>query len=131
MAQEVTRSEAKGSAALWFGVLAAPAAWSVQLVIGGELPELGCAPGAGAPDIYGFGIEAILRAATVALALVALAGGVVAFRCWRKERYSTSSPENRAGWMALAGVMTSAVFFVIIVLGLFPTWYLTGCGRSL
>ena len=131
MAEQPTKAETKGSAALWFGVLAGPAAWSVQTLIGGELPEFGCAPGAGPQEVYGVGIEAIIRAATGVLAAITVAGGVVSYVCWRRTRAEASSRHDRAAWMALAGVMTNVVFFVVILLGFVPTLYLSGCGRSL
>jgi hypothetical protein len=129
--KDTTKADGRRSVALWFGVLAGPAAWSIQLLIGGELPEFGCAPGAGAQEVYGWGIEALIRAATALLAVVTLSGGIVSYGCWRRARRDATDADDRAAWMGLAGVMTNVVFFVIIVLGFTPTFYLSGCGRSL
>ncbi|CAN5587327.1 hypothetical protein BH24ACT26_BH24ACT26_18000 [soil metagenome] len=130
MSQEASRAEAGGSAALWFGILAGPLAWGAHLLIGGELPELGCAPGAGAPEVFGITIEALILAATALTAAVAALGGIVSYRCWRRTRATTTS-EQRPGWMAMAGIMTSSVFAAFILLGTFPALLLSSCARSL
>ena len=131
MRHEVTAAETKGSWALWFGVLAGPSAWGAQVLVGGELPELGCAPGAGAPEVYGMSIEGLIFAATALLTAVSVLGGVVSYRCWLRARRGNASTGGRAAWMALAGIMINAVFVVMIVLGFAPLVFLSGCERSL
>jgi hypothetical protein len=131
MASHVTTVESKGSAALWFGTLAGPAAWIAQVLVSAEVVELTCSPGAGGPRVFGIGLEAIASAVTIVCLAVTAAAGVVSFRCWRRTRREDHSTGQRARWMALAGMLTSSLSGIVIVQGLAPTLILAGCARAL
>jgi hypothetical protein len=126
-----SKAETKQSILLWFGILAAPAAWTLQVILAPDLAEILCYEGAaetGRGRIYDVGIEPILVALTVVLAGVALLGILISASCWRKLRRSPdTTTAGRAGWMALAGVLVSVLFFVAIVVGFIPMAFLESC----
>jgi hypothetical protein len=131
MNADATKAETKQSILLWFGILAAPAAWTLQVLLAPDLAEVLCyeaAAGSGRGEIYGLGMEPFLVVLTGLMAVVALLGVIVSLSCRRKLR-RTSDPAagGRAGWMALAGILVSVLFFVAIVVGFFPMIFLESC----
>ena len=129
-ARAVTRDETRGSFALWFGVLAAPAAWAVQLVVNYSLDEwFACSPASTSPGrVLGLttgSIAVIVAAAAVVLSVVAL---VVSARCFRSGPPSEDAERwGRARWMALAGMMNSVLYLLLIVLSFGPPAFLDPC----
>ena len=119
------------SAALWFGTLAAPAAWSVQVLAGDQLFELACAPGSRSSDVVGVSAETIILVLSAVCAGAALVGGLVSYRAWRIARGRDGSTGGRVGWMGVAGMFVSGLFGILIVQGFFPTWFLSTCESSL
>lgn len=119
------------SSALWFGTLAPPAAWGVQLLTGDQLVELACAPGSGAPAVEGVGVETILLAITVASTLIVLLAGYVSYRSLQKTAAADPSTGGRARWMSMAGIFVSGMFLIIIVQGYLPMFFLSGCEPAL
>jgi hypothetical protein len=93
-------SEAVSLRSLWFGLAGAPIAWSVQELAGYALAAQ-CETGRTASVALG-----------VAATLVGLGAGVTATRAWR-----ASGPVGApAGFMALAGIMTSVLFVLLLVM---------------
>jgi hypothetical protein len=131
VAVEATRAESIGSAALWFGVLGGPAAWGLQLLVASELVELSCSPGGGGGEVFGVAVDAIIVVLTVVCLVVATAAGVLSFRCLRRIGTGDPSPGQRARWMAVAGLLTSVLSFVVVLQGAFPTVFLSLCERAL
>ncbi len=100
---------------LWFGVFGGPAAWLVHVVAGYVLEDTACSPASSSDAILGVGIVPLYTGMTVALALVTAAAGVTAYRCLRRVRDAGDTvAEQRARWMARAGIIVSVLFFVII-----------------
>lgn len=103
---------------LWFGVFAGPIAWIVQFTFGYVLEDTVCSPASQSEKVAGIPIDSLYLAGTLALALVTATAGLVAYRGYR----SLSGPDpgskvaERARWMALAGLLVSVLFLVIIVL---------------
>lgn len=131
MAKEITRAETRQSLLLWFGILAAPLAWTLQLVIAPDLNEILCYPGAarsGRAEIYGLGIELFLVVLTAVLTVVGVVGGIAAYFCWRRLRASNdTTPASRASWMAFAGMLVSVLFVLALVVGFLPMVFLGPC----
>lgn len=123
MATEVTRAEAKGSGWLWFGVLGGPAAWSLQTLIGSELDEIACSPGATTPGI----VEPVILAASAICFGITILAGVLSWRCLRALSGSDDTNGRRATWMARAGILTSAFFVIAIFQGFLPSLFLSAC----
>ncbi len=132
MAQAVSRAERGGSRLLWFGVLAGPVAWSLQILIGYNLEEIACNPGSQTQQLAGAEIEPVAVWLTLAAGALALAGVLVSFSCWRRVRAAQdSTPGGRAEWMAWAGIVTSGLFAFWILLALFVPGFLATCDPSL
>ena len=132
MAQAVSRAERGGSRRLWFGVLAGPVAWSLQILIGYNLEEIACNPGSQTQQLAGAEIEPLAVWLTLASGALALAGVLVSFSCWRRVRAAhDSTPGARAEWMAWAGIVSSGLFAFWILLALFSPGFLAVCDPPL
>jgi hypothetical protein len=133
-ARRTTRAETAGSLLLWFGILAAPLAWTTQVILAPDLAEVLCYPGArgsGRAQVYGMDIQVFIVALTAALTLVCLAGLVVSLRCSRALRTADdAAPGGRARWMARAGVLVSALFGLATVIGFIPVFVLEACATA-
>jgi hypothetical protein len=121
------------SAALWFGVFGAPAAWSVQTLVNVPLAAHACYPRLAPLTTPAFGA---VRGLAKMVSLLAIAVGVaalaVAWRLWRRTRgehqarsgrgtehgepaAALETGEGRTRFMALAGVLTSVTFLILSV----------------
>jgi hypothetical protein len=131
-------------ALLWFGVLAAPLAFLLDLAANFALVERVCAMGG----------DGLLWGTTAAAALLAAAGGAQAWRSFRaigedpaprgegvehsdpqstghtlasELRTDAPGPVGRSRFMALAGIAVSAYFLVIVLASLIPAFVLSPC----
>ncbi|MGH2698969.1 MAG: hypothetical protein ACRDJL_07210 [Actinomycetota bacterium] len=128
----VSRAERTGSARLWIGVLGGPVAWSLQILIGYNLEEIACRTGATSERILGADLEAIIVGLTAVLMALTVLCGLIAYGCLRKMTGETDDTSSlRAVWMARAGIITSALFTFMLLLGLFPPLFLATCEPSL
>jgi hypothetical protein len=130
MARDVSKREGRGSAALWFAVFAGPAAWSLQVLIGYNAEEIACSSGSQTEELAGIGIETLITAAHVVLTAITLAALIVSVRYVRSYGRADPTTGARATWMALAGVMVSVLFLVVLVSGFAPMWFLTTCAPT-
>ena len=115
--------------ALWFGLFGAPVAWSLQLLASYALVAHGCYPDAepmATPVVPGLR-TLVLGTGAAALAVALLAGGS-AWRGWRATQHSDDGGQDapleagvgRRRFMALAGMLLSAVMNVVPLLMLRP-----------
>ena len=124
----VSTAEGRGSGLLWFGVLGGPAAWSVEIIVGYGVEEIACSTGSASEEIEGIGVEPIIVLLTLFLGAVTAAAGLVAFGCLRRLRASRGTAAGeRAEWMATAGIATSAIFLVLILVNLLSVVFLGVC----
>jgi hypothetical protein len=126
----VSRAEGRGSALLWFGILAGPIAWSVEIILGYGVEEIACSAGSASEEIEGVGVEPIIVLVTLFLGAVAAAACLIAFGCLRRLRASRGGAGGRAEWMAIVGIATSAIFLVLILVNLFSVVFLGVCEVS-
>jgi hypothetical protein len=91
---------------VWFGLLGAPAAWTLQFLFGYWLGEVGCSPGGDS----GLAIDGWTLAATIAAALIALLAGLAALAVFRQ------TDEGRVHFLATVGMAIAPLFFFIIVM---------------
>ena len=96
---------------LLFGLLAAPLAWTAQLVVGYGIGDARCSVAGMRWGLDSQAGEAALFAATAVLALAGLG------LSWRLERTAGRDERGRVAFMAGGGVLVSTVFFVLILLG--------------
>ena len=105
---------------LWSGVLLPPIAWLLHLSLAYAMSAVVCTP----PVMWPF---FVLSAAALA---VAIAGGGIA---WRVKRDAAGEPEHaptsraRGMFMAVCGIMLSAVFALAIVAQTIPMFVLEPC----
>ncbi|TML74976.1 MAG: hypothetical protein E6G04_13005 [Actinobacteria bacterium] len=127
--KEITRDETRGSYLLWYGVLAGPIVWSMQLLLDYGLDEaVVCAPGNRTRGVFfntsiGVVIQIVNAVATV-LTVLAFA---VSYRCYRRLRGGDSTTGNRARWMAIAGMFDSALFLMLVVMKFVPALFFHSC----
>ena len=114
---DITKSESRGSFLLWFGALAPPSAWALQLIVNYSLEEwFACSPSTSEPgDVLGMSVDAIALIVTTVLVAVSLVGLAVAFRCYRQIDPDIDESSERARWMALAGIFNGILYTIIIV----------------
>ena len=116
--------------ALWFGLFAAPAAWSVQTLVNLPLASHGCFPRLFPLATPALGVRGIAFAVSLGALVVCLAALVTSWRSWRgtseeDQRQSGAAEgkgqaqalletgEGRTRFMAFAGVLTSLTFLVV------------------
>jgi hypothetical protein len=113
--------EAGRIAALWTGVLLAPLAWLANLELAYLMVRPSCTSGH------------VLRLHLVGafFLFVTLAGGGLAWRCWRAAGGAwPDSGGGAVGWtrfMAALGLLGSAVFALVIIAQSVPTFTLHPC----
>jgi len=107
-----------------------PAAWSAFLVVSYILEDpIACAPAAGVRgQILGIGVKGIATVVSGVLGGATVLVGVLSFVWWTRLRHENST--GRAGWMALAGVLNSVLFGIVIIVGLAPSFFLRACTPS-
>jgi hypothetical protein len=110
--------------ALWFGLFGAPALWSVQLMSGFAVSAHGCFPQSVPLTSATVGVRAIVTLISVVAAAGAVAAGLIAHASWQGARDAASGSERakldgrqeRIRFMALGGMMMSALFLFAILL---------------
>ena len=117
--------------ALWFGLFGGPVAWSIQTLVNLPLASHACFPRLEPLDtpVVG-GLRGIVLVVSLLALLVSAFAAVVAWRVWSRTRLehqggtgegrghdphlaALETGEGRTRFMALAGVMTSAAFFLV------------------
>jgi hypothetical protein len=99
---------------LWFGALAGAIAWSLHLLVAYALVGVACATGLGI----------LIDLTTLVTALVTVAGGVAAWRNWRRPEIGDGGRLLAVGGMLLNGMFLFAILvegYPNLVLG--PCWY--------
>jgi hypothetical protein len=115
------RAEAQSTLPLWFSLLAGPLAWTAHLLLSYALVAVACATG-----------QTIILHAVTALTLAPTAwAGVVGYRAWKEhrngERGGSRSGAGYRPFMALSGVLSSALFFYVILLEGLPVVLVSPC----
>jgi hypothetical protein len=123
----------RSSFLLWFGLLGAPAAWTVQFLIGFWLSQVGCSPGGDS----GLAIDGWTLAATAVaavLALLAELAAITVFRATRGVRGIGGSdeppPKGRVHFLSLVGIVIAPLFFFIIVMSGVGVLVLENCQQG-
>lgn len=113
---------------LFFGILAAPLAWTAQLVMGYGIGEARCSAFG---TRFGFDSQAWELALTVVAAAVALSALVIAALLLLAERRDRVVDERgRVVFMAGGGVLVSSIFIVLILLGGIASLYISHCHQA-
>jgi hypothetical protein len=109
----------------WIGLLAAPLAWTVQLVAGFGVTVAAC--GAGGRDVP---LVAWQLALTAVAAAIAVAGQAAALLAWRATRRDGSTPAGRIHFFADAALLSNTLFIVMILLGGITAAHLAPCRQA-
>ena len=108
---------------LWFGFLAAPVAWSLQLALNAGLSGLACLGARATPDVELLGWTetaiVVVNVCALAVALIAFAVSVRNIRRIQEAeedegRGVLGTGEGRTRYMGVWGVFTSILFFCAI-----------------
>ena len=114
-------SQGMGLLALWLGLLAAPLAWLVNLLLSYSLVLWACSTGR----------QYTLHLVTLAMLLLAAAGGVIAWRAWRQAGREWHNEAGgvlpRSRFMAALGVLLSSLFSLVILAQGIPSFILPAC----
>jgi hypothetical protein len=124
---------------LWFGVLAGPIVWSLHFLAGYGLSEVACRLRLLESPVMGLtALSLIILFLTFGALIITLYAGFIAYRNWhsanREGLPSSNAAEPRrldrdsGQFMALSGLILSALFsFLILATGL-PVLVLRPCG---
>jgi hypothetical protein len=125
---------------LWFGVLAGPILWFAQLNINYQWEEfLACSPSATHHgEVLGLDVRTWVVIVNLVVTAVTLLALLVAVRCYRRTAAvavggvtTTTHHRDMAHWMALAGIVNSILFLLLIVTGFGPAVILKTCQPAL
>ena len=123
----VSRDSVAAMLLLWVGLLAAPLAWTAQLIVGPQVEETACTSRAGVR--WGVQLDAWQIGITLGCTAIALAGAAAALLIFRETRRQVADERGRIEFMAVWGVMTSGVFLTLILLGGISAVFHTACAK--
>src|SRR2546426_2864705 len=114
-------SQGMGLLALWLGLLTAPLAWLVNLLLSYTLVLWACSTGR----------QYTLHLVTLAMLLVAAGGGCMAWRAWRQAGREWHDEAGgvlpRSRFMAAMGILLSSLFVLVILAQGIPSFVLSAC----
>ena len=114
-------SQTGGQLLLWTGVLLAPVVWATQMEINYLLVPYACMTGH----------RVALYLVTLAALILAAAGGFIAWRNWqeagREWPDDAGDARTRSRFMAVLGLLTSSMFFLVILAQGIPDFILHPC----
>lgn len=131
--------------ALWFGIFAAPVAWSVQTLVNFPVAAHGCFPQLEPLTDPRTAVRGIAFAVSIIVLAIGAAALAVSFRAWmrtRGEHHDASGEgrdhtaqtaaletgEGRTRFMALSGVLTSIVFLLLSLVHVASLFLVGPCG---
>jgi hypothetical protein len=113
-----------GLTALLIGLIGAPFAWSVQIILGFALSAYACYPRRmSLPEPVLAGLRTELGLVSAAAIVLAALCTLVAYKSWARTRKEQESDghvlldagEGRTRFMAMCGLLTSASFLVALI----------------
>jgi len=126
-----------GLAALLFGICAAPLAWNAQILFNAALSGFVCYPHdapLAAPLLPGS--RSLMLAVSVAGIAIAIVAGLISWRSWRRTNEERPGSfhhllelgEGRTRFMAMVGMLTSALFLIALAFGVSVLLLVPPCG---
>ncbi len=120
-------SDARRELLQWFGLVAGPCAWIVQLAGGYIVTQASCSVG-GSPTIARVPIEIGLTAAAAAATIIAEAAAFLVYRDLQHITTNGLAPPGRQRFFAVGGLAGNALFLAAILLGGIGVLTQTACG---
>lgn len=116
-----------GKFLLWAGLLVGPGVWMVQLFTLYALEDIiSCTPASTTPGLLmGVEVRTIAGAITLSAAALTLLAGLGSVYCWRAVR--NGGYQTGYQWMAVAGMLNSALFLFVILIKLAPLGIIGTC----
>ena len=118
---------------MWFGLLGAPLAWTLQFLFGYGLTEVACDPG-GDP---GAAVDGLTLVATAAAASVAILAELSAFKVFSETRRVEGEggseeppPKGLVHFLATLGLLLGPLFLCIIVMNGVGAIVLANCHQG-
>jgi hypothetical protein len=109
------------AAVLWTGLLAGPLAWATDLMVRYALVHWSC----------GTQQTIVLKLISAVTLIVIIGGGVVAARTYSQIPSGAPTdggrPIDRSRFMALGGMLTAALFALVVIASAIPPWVLDAC----
>jgi hypothetical protein len=124
------RTDAGQELLQWFGLLGAPLAWTVQLVLGYGVTEARCSL---ANTRWGVSLdtwELALMAGAAAVVLLAEAAAVFVYHSTRGVEYSGSPPLGRRHFFATASSLGNVLFLAAILMSGLAAVHHVPCRQS-
>jgi hypothetical protein len=134
-------------AALWFGLAGGPAAWSIQTLVNLPVAAHGCFPRLDPLDQPATSVRGIAFMVSLLALLVCALAATVALRSWTRTRHEhhdaagkgaehaaptalMETGEGRTRFMALAGVVASMTFLLVVLIHTASVFLVTPCAGS-
>jgi hypothetical protein len=116
-------------AAIWFGAFVGPSAWTVQLIGDWFLGEvIACAPATmPSGSILGLHVNVFTGIVSGVLLALTVLSGVLSYAEHRRLRAQGVWPADPWIWLAVAGVMSSGLFSILIATSFVPIALIGGC----
>ncbi len=119
------RRQGSGQGVLWAVVLAGPILWIIDLMVGYAIASVGCATDFGPARL-------LLHLLTVLCIVGTMAAGAVAWRRWKGSHASEMTVAGGGGgsgaFMALAGILISIFFLLLLIFEDVALFVLQPCG---
>jgi hypothetical protein len=122
---------------LWFGITAAPLAWYLQMLSGAALSGHDCYPHERplAEPIWQ-NVWTILLIISIVAVIIAVSGGAAAWRSWQQTHQELPDSahglltrgEDRTRFMAMSGLLTSALFLIGLLFSTAALFMVPLCG---
>ena len=108
--------------ALWIGVLGSAVVWAIQLQTSYAMVPWACSSGH----------RWLLPVVSLVFLIAASVPGAIAWKLWRKTSTSIATERETAGagrrrFMAMLGMMDSAIFFLLILAQGLPVFFIHPC----
>jgi hypothetical protein len=100
----------------WFGLLAGPLAWAMQLVLGSGLTLARCGEGGRGWAIANHAWQLALTTVAASVAVAAVLAAARVYRELRTVPDDATAPLGRLRFLAVGALAASVLFFVAIVL---------------
>jgi hypothetical protein len=117
---------------VWIGLFAAPTAWALQHLSGIELQYAQCHDNTAGPG-YSIHVDAWTLAVTIAMAAIAVVGGISAVAGWRATKEAEDDdapPSGRIHFLGVVGMTITPLFLAIILMSGLGEVFLPSCIQS-